>query len=36
MAKDVAKAMGSVLEGENDAGLIQQLKKEGRWCEDVW
>lgn len=37
MAKDVTKAMGQVL--TNTAGvpdIVTQLKKEGRWYEDVW
>lgn len=37
MAKDVARAMEFVLAGSSDGEkAIPQLKKEGRWCEDVW
>lgn len=33
MAKDVARAMAQILGGIE---IIADLKKEGRWCEDVW
>lgn len=36
MAKDVAKAMGCILAGKDGSEFVQQLKKEGKWCEDVW
>lgn len=36
MAKDVAKVMGGILSGKDGFEFVQQLKKEGRWCEDVW
>jgi len=40
MAKDVARVVGGVLvdsyRDESGPEMIAQLKKEGRWCEDVW
>lgn len=36
MVKDVAKVMGCILAGKDGSKFVQQLKKEGKWCEDVW